>query len=289
MSVVRIYLILALFVFSVSAQELAPPTAPAPAPITPKVAIEIPKKILYINAAVEIEKGLAWEELGVTSKESFTEVITKSWKIWAESHFNKFELVETIAPPGVTSKSHHFSAILQWSSQIKKLDDKYLELSAEYVLRGLKSNEVLLSYSFPAQKILIDHYSNQVTGSKVASLIYNLLNSQTGKIKTIHDSIKESDESVNLLIVIRGNVSLSETIEIKNILQNRFKEISLSVELKEYSLKDTSLFIRASVTEEKLLLTLANAGQIPINEQKILLFKLEDKSFAIIPKEQIIK
>ena len=43
MLVVRIYLILALFVFSVSAQELAPPTDPAPAPITPVVAIEIPK------------------------------------------------------------------------------------------------------------------------------------------------------------------------------------------------------------------------------------------------------
>jgi hypothetical protein len=247
-------------------------------------AADVSKKTLYIDATIDLAKGTSWKDIGVTNGNNFIEVIKKSWKTWAETHFKKFDQVEIEPAPKDLLLLHPYSQVLRWYSAIKKIDEDNVEITAQYVLIAPKHNDILLSFSFPAQKMALDLSKKNEMSSKVASLIYNLLNSQTEKIKTIHNTITASTESSSFLVKIIGKMSLSEMMEISTVLQARFKELNLATTLQSFTSTEAGLYLRAKSSEDKLLLELVNAGKFPLNEQKLLLFNREDKSFAILPK-----
>lgn len=247
---------------------------------------DLPKKVFYIDASFEIDKEMKWEEIGVGNETAFTDVIKKSWKVWAEKNFKNFDQVEVSAPPTDTTFLHKNTAVLKWTSLITKKDFDDYQLSAQYILLTPKENDVLLSYTFPDQKILIDFSIKKEAGSKLASLIYNLLNSQTVKFKALQIKIQEASTSVALVISYKGKISLSEMLAVKNQLETQFKNTNITVDLKNYSFNEGAFFVKANVSEENLMSQFQQAGKIPLNEQKILIFNTQDKSFAILPKEQ---
>ena len=250
------------------------------------LADELPKKTLYLSANIELAKNTKWEDIGVASEESFVEVIKNSWKAWAETHFKSFEVVDLGLPPKDAAQLHHGSKIIKWSSEIKKISDGNFELSAQYIVIGALHKDVLLSFDFPLQKLSVETADKKELSSKIASLVYNLLNSQTRKISALQDKVAQAGEETSVTIKITGNISLSEMSQLKNLLPETFKDLQLSCELKDFSLGSGTLLIRAKTTEEKLFLAFVQVGKLPLNEQKVLLFNQDDKSFAILSKEQ---
>lgn len=245
-----------------------------------------PLSVFYIEASIIIDKEMTWEEIGVGDETAFTDVIKTSWKAWAEKNFLKFDQVDISSVPPDATLLHKNSNLLKWTSVITKKDFDDYELSAQFVLTVPKTNEVLLSHNFPEQKILIDFSNKKASGSKLASLIYNLLNSQTEKIKTLTAAIQEISKTTAVVIPFKGKLSLSEMLEIKTVLEAKFKDAALTANLKNFTTDEGSFFVKANLGEEKLHLLFQETGKFPLNEQKLLLFNKDDKSFAILPKEQ---
>lgn len=250
------------------------------------LADDLPKKTLYIDASIELEPGTTWEDVGVPAAENFTTVIKNNWKSWAETHFKNFDVVELNPPPKNSLLINHESNVLKWSSMLKKVSAKEFELNAEYVLASVKQEDVLLSFVFPLQKIQVNPSNPKEMSSKLASLIYNLLNSQTAKIQAIKHANSLADESYEFLTKVTGTISLSEMLQVNAVLQEKFKAFSLTSELRSFTSGEAHIFLRARTNEDKLHAAFIEAGKIPLNEQKLLVFNHDDKSFAILPKEQ---
>lgn len=247
---------------------------------------ESTKKIFYIDASVSIDKEMTWDEIGVGNNVNFIETIKKSWITWAIKNFSKFDSVLLGLAPVDLAVVHKETNQLNWSSNITKTDFDDFQISAQVTITSPKTGELIFTHSFPTQKILIDFSNKKEAGSKLASLIYNSLNTQTANIKAIYDQIKIASESTHLIMSLKGKHGLSEMLEVKNALENKFKDISLIADLKSYIGEESSFTINAKTNEDKLVTLLQDAGKLPLNEQKILLFNKEDKSFAILPKEQ---
>ncbi len=247
---------------------------------------EVSKKTLYIATAIELEKGTTWDDVGVKFSENFIDTVRKSWKNWAESNFKNYETVSLNSIPKDLQLVHIDSHLLKWSSNLKKTAEDTFELSAQYILLIPKKNELLISLVFPIQKITVNQKNKQETSSKLASTIFNLLNSQTKKIMELKDGVNKAIEHTGLIIKIKGNLSLSEMLLINPLLQDKLKDFGLSVEIRTFSSKEAEFFFQANSSMDKLLSALEEAGKISLNEQKILIFNKDDKSFAIIPKEQ---
>jgi hypothetical protein len=247
---------------------------------------EVPKKTLYIASAIELEKGTTWDDVGVKFSENFIDTVRKSWKNWAETNFKNYEAVSLSAIPKDLKLVHNDSHLLKWSSNLKKTSEDTFELSAQYILLLPKKNEILISLVFPILKITVNQKNKQETSSKLASAIFNLLNSQTKKIMELKDGINKTSEHTGLVIKIKGNLSLSEMLLINPLLQEKLKDLGLSVEMRTFSTKEAEFFFQANTSMDKLLNALFEAGTLSLNEQKILIFNKDDKSFAIIPKEQ---
>ena len=95
-----------------------------------------------------------------------------------------------------------------------------------------------------------------------------------------------AEDYAEVMVSVTGSFSLSDMLIVNSVLQERFKDFALSTELRTYAPKLAHLYLRAKTSEEKLLQLLTQTGKIPLNEQKLLLFNRENKSFAILEKEQ---
>jgi ligand-binding SRPBCC domain-containing protein len=247
---------------------------------------ESTKKIFYIDANVTIDKEMNWDELGVASEENFKDTLKKFWVTWAKKNFTKFDSIEIGLPPTVLNTLDKETNLLSWISSITKSDFDDYQISAQVNISAPKTGNLVFTHNFPTQKILIDFANKKDAGSKLASLIYNSLNTQTASIKAVYDEIKLASETSHLIIPLKGKHGLSEMLEVKTVLESKFKDINLAADLKSYLGDESSFTVNAKISEDRLLSMLVEAGKLPLNEQKILLFNREDKSFAILPKEQ---
>lgn len=245
-----------------------------------------PKKIFYIDANIELDQNTTWEDVGVLNADMFTGAINKSWKTWGENHFKTFDLVEMGNEPAGISNLHRESYTLKWSSIIKKLARNKFEISAQYVLQASKYDNILLSFIFPNQIIMVNPENKKETSSKLASAIYNLLNSQTNKISSIRNASDLAIDTAEFSAMVTGQFSLSDLLVVNSILQERFKDIGLTSELRTFKINEGQIYLKAKTVDEKLIQALVQAGKMPLNEQKILIFNPENKSFAILLKEQ---
>ena len=158
-------------------------------------------------------------------------------------------------------------------------------MTAQYVIVGTKSKRVLLGFDFPTQKREVGISVPKDLSSTLASLVYNLLNSQSSKISTALEAPRQSGSSALEMKVV-GKHGLLEITQINSFLSERFKDINLTSELKSYSSDSSVISIKSNVTSESLYSLFAkDGGKLPLNEQKILLFSPAEHSFAIIPKE----
>jgi hypothetical protein len=252
-------------------------------------------KSFYLVALIDIDDSMTWEDVGVQKPESFKGVILESWNKLIEKEIKGFEKVVvlekelSIKPDYMNPKS----VTLKWTSTFKKVatdsenHSASYELSAHYVLQNTKSGLNLLAFDFPVQKRDFDIKNKKTLSSSMASLVYNLLLSQTSKINGIVEANAKTIEQAEVEIKIVSKSGLSEIFQINSLLQERFKDLKLSSQMKSYSSDGSVLIIRAEGSAEKILDSLSNGGaNFPLNEQKVLLFNRADKSFAILPKEK---
>ena len=252
-------------------------------------------KTFYFLTSIEIDSSMDWTDLGVTKAESFSGAIVESWKKLAEKDFHGFEKILIldkdfeIKPDYMNPKS----VTLKWKSQFKKTNinsenkTATYELTSQYILVNSKNGQILSSYDFPTQKRELDLQNKKALSSALASLVFNLLNSQTAKILAVLEADAKSTEVTELEVKITTKVGLTEIYQINNLLQEKFKEMKLSSQMKSYSTDGSTLTIHAEVSLDKILAALStDGGKFPLNEQKVLLFNPASKSFAIISKEQ---
>lgn len=250
-------------------------------------------KTFYLLPTIEIDKSMSWDDVGVQKAESFSGVIIDSWKKLIEKEITGFEKIVVLDKDFATKPNYMNpkSVILKWNSTIKKAalgSDSSIanyELSAQYVIQNTKTGTLLTAMDFPLQKRTLDGKNKKALSSSLASLVYNLLFSQVSKIQGLLEADAKTIVTSELEIVVL-KAGLSEIFQVNNLLQEKFKDLKLTSQMKSYSSNGTSIIIRAEAPVETILDSLSKeGGKYPLNEQNILLFNRADKTFAIIPKE----
>jgi hypothetical protein len=249
--------------------------------------------VFYIQADIDIDESLKWEDLGVSRAENFSGVIKDSWKKMASEHVKGFDHYVVINKDltNLEGMNPH-SVTLKWKSRLKRTYDdqdkktaKY-ELSAQYVLVRTLNNESLIAFDFPLQKREFSISNPKSLSSGLASLIYNLLNSQSGKIGTTAEVARTTQINLITEFTVSNSHSLSDVFSAISWLNENMKAINLNVELKTFSNPGSILLFKSQADQAKLIELLSNnGGKMPISEQKLLLFNQTDKSFAIILKD----
>ena len=251
-------------------------------------------RTFYILSNIDIDKSMTWDDVGVQNPEVFRGAIIASWKKLIEKEIKDFEKV-IVLDKDLALKPDYMnpkSIILKWTSTFKKVASNpenhsaSYELSAEYVMQNTKAGTVLLASDYPVQKRDFDIKNKKSLSSALASMVYNLLFSQASKIKDAVEASAKSLETSEVEIKIITKTGLTEIFQINSLLQEKFKEIKLTSQMKSFSTDGSSLNIRAYGSIDKILDNLSSGGgKFPLNEQKVLLFNRTDKTFAILPKE----
>ncbi|MBC7715033.1 MAG: hypothetical protein H7177_16925 [Rhizobacter sp.] len=251
-------------------------------------------KTFYIVPDIAIDSDMSWEDVGVTKKENFSGVIVESWKKWAATNFKNFTNVVVLEkdfsdkPENINSES----VTLKWNSSLKKAEvfqdrkSARFEMTAQFVLVNTKSGESLTAFDFPNQKREFNIANTKQLSSNLASLVYNLLNSQTVKIKGALELNRVSGTFKTIEVKVTGKIGLLDMSQVNSMLAERFKQIALTSETKSYSSDSSVLSIKSTAENDSLYALFAkDGGKFPLNEQKILVFNPQDHSFAIISKE----
>ena len=251
-------------------------------------------KTFYLLADINIDSNMDWEDLGVQNSESFRGVIIDSWKKLFLKDFKGFEKF-IVLENDLTTKPDYLnnkSVTLKWTSTFKKVANNpanhtaSYELTAHYIIQNTKLGSSILAFDFPIQKRDFDVQNKKALSSSLASLVYNLLLSQSSKISGILMENAGKLEQSEVEIKIVSKTGLLEINQINSFLQDKFKDLKLSSQMKSYSSSGSTLIIRADGNGDKILDALSlGGGKLPFNEQKVLLFNRADKSFAILPKE----
>lgn len=251
-------------------------------------------KTFYIIPDISITDEMTWMDVGVTKKENFSGVIVDSWKKWAETQFKNFTNVVVLEKDFAEkpAEMNAESVTLKWTSRIKKSEvfqdrkSARYEVGAQYVLVNTKTNQSLAAFDFPVQKREVGIAVSKDLSSTLASLIYNLLNSQTVKLTSALELNRASSTLSIVDIKVTGKHGLYDITQINAFLSERFKEYAMASEMKSYSVDSSMISIKSTMNQEALYAALGkDGGKFALNEQKILLFSPESKTFAIIPKE----
>ncbi len=255
---------------------------------------ETKTKTFYILSNIDIDSSMTWDDVGVSEEKSFTGAVTDSWKKLIEKDFKGYEKVVVLDRDFATKPDYmnSQSVTLKWTSTFRKVftnterKTANYELSAQYVLVNTKSDVVLTSFDFPLQKRELDTQNKKALSSALASLVYNLFYSQTSKLNSLLETAGNAKEQSSLDVKVTGMSGLSEIFAVNSFLQDKFKDIKLSSQMKSYASDGAILTLRAEGNTDKILDSLSlEGGKYPLNEQKVLLFNRADKTFAIIPKD----
>jgi hypothetical protein len=255
---------------------------------------ETKTKTFYILSNIDIDSSMTWDDVGVSEEKNFTGAVTDSWKKLIEKDFKGYEKVVVLDRDFATKPDYmnSQSVTLKWTSTFRKVfanterKTANYELSAQYVLVNTKSDVVLTSFDFPLQKRELDTQNKKALSSALASLVYNLFYSQTSKLNSLLETAGNAKEQTSLDVKVTGMSGLSEIFAVNSFLQDKFKDIKLSSQMKSYASDGAILTLRAEGNTDKILDSLSlEGGKYPLNEQKVLLFNRADKTFAIIPKD----
>ena len=250
-------------------------------------------KTMFLLMDISLDKQMSWTDVGVTKSENFVDVIKNSWKKWAVEQFKNYPNVIVLNEDikEIPLDANKESVILKWSSQIKKaqqFNDKMsalYEVNAQYSLNHLISGNVLLSFDFPTQKKEFTIADNKQLSSSLASLVYNLLNSQTSKITSSLETFSKSKTIYTYSVFVLGNHGLLDVRHIAQFLNEQFVQDKMNASMKNYEALKSTITIRSELSEEQFLQKIQKmAASLSLNEQKILTFSPETKAFAIIPK-----
>lgn len=251
------------------------------------------QKTLFLLADIGISRDMSWADVGVNSPENFSGVIIDSWKKWGSGQFKNFSQI-VVLPKDFSDRPLNMnpeSVTLKWNSLLKKAEtfqdrqSARFELIAQYVLVSSKTNQTLIGFDFPTQKKEVGITNSKSLSSTLASLIYNLLTTQGGKINSAIELNAVNSSLMVSEFKLVGKHGLYDLTLVNNFLNEKFKDIKLTSELKSYQSTGSILTIKSSLTADALILKFTgDGGNFPLNEQKILVFSPNDQTFAIIQK-----
>lgn len=263
----------------------------------PPVASAPIEKAFFIMPAIELDAKLTWQDVGVSKRELFTGAIYSSWKGLLREQFKDYPVSDVVEmlPVGtseeVQTAVHGESVVLKWKSTIKRTfisQDKTVlrfEVLAQFILAQQKNGQVIYAFDFPLHKKEFKTASDREVSSGLASLIFNLLNSQTQKIKVALEQNRVALAQNEMLLRVRGAHGMSDLIGFSKILRELYPEAGFSLEIKTYSREESTIKLRSRFfADEVYKLFLKNEGKINFNEQKILQFLENEHAFAILPK-----
>ncbi|MFA6237628.1 MAG: hypothetical protein WC635_09910 [Bacteriovorax sp.] len=245
-------------------------------------------KTFYLLATLELDRSLSWSDLGISGEEGFNSVILESWKKHFEKNLKGFEKIVVLEKdfPVRPDYMNPKSVTLKWKSRLKKVSDESYELNAQYVLQKTKSQDVVTALDFPEQNRKLKSDNKKVISSALASMTYNLLYSQTTKLQSVLDADASALAASEVELKIMAGPGLTDAYQIISVLEETFKPIKLTAQLKSYAIDGSTIKIRAEGSADNILDNLAiGGGKFPFNEQKVLHFNRADKTFAILPKE----
>lgn len=247
-------------------------------------------KTIFLSPDITIDETMNWEDLGVSKKENFTDVIVDSWAKWAKEKFSDFENVVVLNAPMTKTPQdlNNESVTLKWNSNIKKIEVFHerkaalFEVDAQYILVNTKSNQTLAAFDFPTQKREFSILKEKDLSSNLASLVYNLLNSQALKIQSALELNKSQSTLSTSEFSINGASGLSEVAMITSLLNAKYKAYAVEAELKQYSSSLSKITIRSTADQENLIkvFTIDN-GQLKLNENKKIRFEASSSTFFI--------
>lgn len=251
-------------------------------------------KNIYIIPEITIDETMQWSDVGVSKSQVFTDVIVDSWVKWAAEKFPGFDNVVVInqdfkqIPEDMNSES----VTIKWTSHIKKAEvfherqSALFDVSAQYVVNNIKSAQNLTAFDFPHQKNEYSILKDKELSSNLASLIFNLLNSQSAKIATALEFNKASSTLHMNDFIVKGDHGFYDITLLTNALNAKYKDYAVVSELKAYSNHESIITIRSTASRDSLdKMFSTDSGKVDLNEQKILTFDSIDRAFAIIPKQ----
>ncbi|MBY0414017.1 MAG: hypothetical protein K2Q18_07620 [Bdellovibrionales bacterium] len=254
-------------------------------------------KTFYIVPDIAIAKEMSWIDVGVTKEENFSGVIIESWKKWAATQFKNFPNVVILSKDLTNFNSRRAvlnpeSVTLKWTSFLKKGEvypdrkSARFDLSAQYVVVNSRTDQSIVAFDFPTQKREFTILNPKELSSNLASLVYNLLNSQTSKINSSLEISRSAVALTSVDIKVIGKHGLYDITQINSFLGAKFLDVGMVSELKSFASESSVISIKSTQAPDQLFALLGkDGGRFPLSEQKILLFSSENRTFAIIPKE----
>lgn len=256
------------------------------------------KNNFYFDYNLDLQANTTWEDLGVNSEAIFNDALINSWRellipqyaarysnvvFVQENDKNILENFSNIIPSE--------SVILKLNIKIKKtFENKSIsmagyEIFGDYVLIKARDRSSILSYDFPVQKKELSTKNKKELSSNIASLVYNFLKFQTKKIEEkIANNVLKADNRFKLT----GQKMLSELSQVQSVLEKYLLPVKGHVVIKKFSTSESELAI-LDTNFENLIIMLNKMGKLPLsddkNEQKVLIFNAETKSFAINQKD----
>jgi hypothetical protein len=261
---------------------------------------ELKAKNFFIEPKINLFSNTNWTDLGVSREESFSGAILNSWKGLIQKNLPEYKNQDVKNNALFLKENlnlvHPQSVTLGWNTDIKKVYFDAItkkisfEISAHFVLINTINRNVILSFDFPIQKRELDSSNKKELSSVLASLVFNLLNSQMSKIQS---SLTTSNQMNSLEIKLTGMTSLSEIYKAKKAIETALISQKVLISVKKMNTIESVLKLDSVVSDEiKMFALLKTHGPILLdetivepNEQKFLYFDNENKSFAIRKKD----
>lgn len=275
--------------------EISNETAPVnETGIDPRLLAVKNAETLYFDLDLTLSKDLSVQEIGVSDLTSITGAVVDAWKKWAQKDLPQFKNVEDFRALNFKSAEQHpKNYTVEFKAHLKKLARATItgrldvEVSAQYVVIRLSDRKVLSSFDFPNIQRTLETKVQKELSSKVASLIFNLLNAKTADLNQVLASQFTND--TNLVtghkFAIRGAQSLLEINKLNTTLRNvNLKSqvlCKLETQIKSFSTESAELALESACSELNIMEYLKSLGQLEIDNGRVFHFLPNEKSFEI--------
>lgn len=249
---------------------------------------------LYFDLEITLSKDLSVQEIGVSDLTSISGAVIDAWKKWAQKYLLQFKNVEdfnalNFKEAEQNSKNH----TIVFKAHLKKLPRASitgrldLEVSAQYVVIRLSDRKILTSFDFPNLQRTLDTKVQKELSSKVASLIFNLLNAKTSELNLVLSAQfgNETNEKKDHLFAIKSAQSLLEINKLNNSLRNLNLKATVlckfESQIKSFSTETAAISLESNCSELNMMEYLKSLGQVEIDNGRVFHFLPNEKSFEI--------
>lgn len=253
----------------------------------------------YLDLNIELLGDTKWEDLGLMGINGFTPVIISSWREHFIKNIEGFENIEEKTEEYKKvldfnpKKIHPKSVEMKVNVTLKKVFENKntnkisFELNAHNILLNSSSREILYSYNYNPIKKEFSSSNKKDLSSALATMVFNLIKSQTAKVI---ETIKNKSNAAEVVFSLTGQTLFSEITLAKAALERYLTGPIFTVSLKSLGLSSSTILIKVESSKQELLMKkLKEMGKIPLNnnssnnnEQKFLVFDAVNNSFAIV-------